>query len=34
MLVVTMMLLVPAEVCNNGGSNGIMAAVLILVIKV
>lgn len=34
MLVVTVMLLVPAEVCNNGGSGGVMATVLLLVMKV
>lgn len=34
MLVVTVMLLAPAKVCNSGGSVGVMAAVLVLVMKV
>jgi hypothetical protein len=34
MLVVMVMLPVPAEVCNNGGSVGVVAVVLVLVMKV
>lgn len=33
MLVVTVMLPVPAEVCNNGGSVGVIEVVLVLVMK-